>query len=100
MQVPWLMQKHSFSVVVKHPHDAANGPHGTPSPGPQPGTATVQGGFPQTDGYWAKAGVRRLDSTGADHATAAPAPIRLSILRREIRFWARSGSIDPHLPLV
>jgi hypothetical protein len=34
--------------------------------------------------YWAKAGARRLVSTGADHATAAPAPMRLSIRRREI----------------
>lgn len=37
------------------------------------------------------AGVRRLDRTGAAQATAAPAPILLSILRREIRF---SGTFD------
>jgi hypothetical protein len=33
---------------------------------------------------WAKAGVRMLVRIGAVHATAAPAPIRLSILRREM----------------
>ena len=43
--------------------------------------------------YWANAGVRRLDSTGADQATAAPAPIRFSILRREMRFGLMSPSI-------
>jgi hypothetical protein len=41
-------------------------------------------------GYWANAGVRRLDNTGADQAIAEPAPIRFNILRREIR----SGLID------
>jgi hypothetical protein len=35
--------------------------------------------------YWANAGVRRLESTGADQATAAPAPMRFSILLREMR---------------
>jgi hypothetical protein len=35
--------------------------------------------------YWAKAGVLMLVSMGADQATAAPAPMRLSILLREIR---------------
>jgi hypothetical protein len=34
--------------------------------------------------FCAKAGVLRLVRTGADHAMAAPAPIRLSALRREI----------------
>jgi hypothetical protein len=34
---------------------------------------------------WAKAGVRMLVTIGAVQTTAAPAPIRLSILRREIR---------------
>lgn len=33
---------------------------------------------------WANAGTLRLVRTGADHATAAPAPTRFSILRREI----------------
>ena len=33
---------------------------------------------------WANAWVRILVITGADQARAAPAPIRLSILRREI----------------
>jgi len=33
---------------------------------------------------WANAGVFRLVRTGADHATAAPAPMRFSIRRREI----------------
>jgi hypothetical protein len=47
--------------------------------------------------YCANAGVRRLDSTGADQATAAPAPMRFSILRREIR----SGLIvSPSLPSI
>src|ERR687891_726572 len=39
----------------------------------------------QTRGYCAYAGVRRLDRTGADHAIAVPAPMRLSAPRREIR---------------
>jgi hypothetical protein len=47
----------------------------------QSGHVVSHGGNP----YWANAGVRRLDSTGADQAMAAPAPMRFSILRREIR---------------
>jgi hypothetical protein len=38
----------------------------------------------------ANAGVLMLVMIGADHATAAPAPIRLSIFRREI--WPRASS--------
>ena len=38
----------------------------------------------------ANAGVCRLVMIGADHATAAPAPMRFSILRREIRAAASS----------
>ena len=34
--------------------------------------------------YWANAGVRSELRIGADQATAAPAPMRLSIRRREI----------------
>lgn len=42
--------------------------------------------------YWAKAGVRRLVSTGADQAIAAPAPMRFSIRRREILSGPRPSS--------
>jgi hypothetical protein len=41
---------------------------------------------PQTShraGYWANAGVLRLERIGADQATAAPAPTRFSIRRRD-----------------
>src|SRR5207248_8602075 len=43
----------------------------------------------------ANAGVRRLVRTGADHTTAALAPIRLSILRRESRPGAWSEFMAP-----
>jgi hypothetical protein len=46
------------------PHTAAQSPH--------PGEAT-----------WANAGTRRLVSTGAVHAIAAPAPMRFNIERLE-----------------
>jgi len=42
----------------------------------------------------AYAGIRRLERTGAVQAMAAPAPIRFSMLRREIWLFNSSGSID------
>jgi len=44
----------------------------------------------------AKAGVRKLESTGALHAMAAPAPIRFRAFRREIRLTGCSSSIQHH----
>lgn len=43
--------------------------------------------------YWANAGVRKLVSTGADQAIAAPAPMRFSIRRREILSGPRSSGL-------
>jgi hypothetical protein len=88
------MQKHSFSVVVRHTHPMAPSLHSRPSLESQPGTSPGQGGFPQTDGYWAKAGVLMLVRMGADQATAAPAPSLFSILLREILPMS-NGSASP-----
>ena len=46
----------------------------------------------------AKAGVLMLVMIGAVHATAAPAPIRLSIFRREIPSRAISGFSASRMP--
>jgi hypothetical protein len=65
-------QKHSPKVLL--PQCASSLPQKVP----------WQGSAQVFVGEAANAGVRMLVSTGADHATAAPAPIRFSILRREI----------------
>lgn len=54
-----------------------------------------QGGS-QIGDPWANAGVVMLVMIGADQATAAPAPMRFSILRRETMFRGSSvGSVPP-----
>ena len=49
---------------------------------------------------WAKAGVAMLVRIGAVHATAAPAPILLRIVRREMRSDTCSSMAIPPGPLV
>jgi hypothetical protein len=109
---PWAAQ----SAVLAHVLNVRN----TSSPQKQsPSVVTEQRQFdPQTaetgglqkqvehapvgaHGYAAKAGVRRLLNTGAVQAMAAPAPIRLSIRRLEIRLIGTSrSSIEPPSPRV
>ena len=66
--------KHSQSLSVVWAQRQPSAPHGLP-----------QGSDMQSQtGYCPKAGVVTLVMIGADHATAAPAPMRLSIRRRLI----------------
>jgi hypothetical protein len=64
------------------------------SRGPHPAHPEHCGGG---GGVAANAGVLMLVRMGADHATAAPAPIRLSIFRREIPSFKSSSLISPPL---
>jgi hypothetical protein len=57
------------------------------------GVHPVQGSGPQPD--WANAGVLMLVKTGAVHAIAAPAPIRFSILRREVPAYPGVSALGP-----
>ena len=60
------------------------------------GVHPVQGSGPQPD--WANAGVLMLVKTGAVHAIAAPAPIRFSILRREVPACPGVSALGPQNP--
>jgi hypothetical protein len=84
-QMPTLAQMHSSGSPTHPPqsrHDCPNWHAG------QPSTQTY---------CWAKAGVRRLVSTGADQAMAAPAPMRFSIDLREIPLGSWSSMRVPLL---
>jgi len=71
-QMPTFEQMHSSGSPTHPPQSRQNSPN-------------WHWGQPPAHTYCcANAGVRRLVSTGADHATAAPAPMRFSIDRREI----------------
>lgn len=71
-----------------------------PASEPQTGVAQSAEHSLQTGEPWANAGVLRLVSTGAVQAIAAPAPIRFSILRREmlLSISGVSGSISQSPP--
>lgn len=79
MTLVW-MQAHVPSMVWMQMHVkvGAHSSHvsGPPQAGPQGGSAHA--------GYCAKAGVRKLDMTGADQARAVPAATRVRAFRREI----------------
>ena len=85
-------QKQAPSVVTEQrqpsPHAADTGVHPVEK-------HDEQGELHAEDTVCANAGMRKLVSTGADHAIAAPAPIRLSILRRDIPSGRSISSILP-----
>lgn len=90
-----LKQRHGPSTVSPQWQLLVAGPQSAPSPHrARPGHGASQRGEPAC----ANAGIRRLVSTGADQAIAAPAPMRRSIRRREIVFGRSSGSIS-HPPI-
>ena len=78
----------------KHPSPAALTQQKHAPPGPQ-SILTLHGMFTSQGqlSYCANAGVLMLVRMGADQATAAPAPIRFSILRREMPSIRSSVSI-------
>src|SRR5919197_6238298 len=84
------------------PHPGGRGPHA--EFGPQKSGLLPHRSNGTHPGDWANAGVRTLVRIGADHATAAPAPIRLSAFLRgtlsnEAPTSGWSGAIrDPSLP--
>jgi hypothetical protein len=93
VQVPHRPQP-SLAWQTQSPWKVCEQKHGTPETEsfPQnwafPSKHGAQGaGHDGDGGYCAKAGVDRLVRTGADQATAAPAPIRLSILRLDMAFF-------------
>jgi hypothetical protein len=87
-------QKHPPSVVVEHRQMGPPSicPHSEDAGGQPVEKHAVQGAV-QATYRCPKAGDRRLVRTGAVHAIAAPAPMRLSILRREISLPMRSSSM-------
>ena len=85
------MQAHLPSTVSTQMQVAAQR---TKSSGKTEPQAVPHGGSGAQRGVaCAYAGIRRLERTGAVQATAAPAPIRFSMLRREIWSFNSSGSI-------
>jgi hypothetical protein len=79
---------HDLGDTQTHPLPSTRGKQKQSPTGsvPQPSGGHARHVSGHRSGYaWANAGVLRLDRTGADHAIAAPAPTRFSILLREMR---------------
>jgi len=102
VQVPHWPQP-SLAWQTQSPWKVCEQKHGTPRTEsfPQnwafPSKHGAQGaGHDGDGGYCAKAGVDRLVRTGADQATAAPAPIRLSILLLDMAFSTCFASPSGH----
>jgi hypothetical protein len=86
---PWFEQKHSVGMPTHPQPEPHTGPNWHWGQAP---------GWHNAD--WANAGVLILVSTGVDHATAAPAPIRFRAERREMALAVRSSIGAPLLGSV
>jgi hypothetical protein len=87
VQTAKLQHTHRPPIVMLHAPAWHSGGRGHATPGaPQRGSGGPQN-WPMGSqlGDCAYAGVRMEEMTGADHAMAVPAPIRLSMRLREIR---------------
>jgi hypothetical protein len=87
-------QKQFPSTSCEHRQDPSEQPGVPPQFADEHPKQSVHG-VAQVTGLAAKAGVSRLVMIGADQAIAAPAPIRLSILLREMRALASDRMAAP-----